>query len=270
MHRLSLRAPLAVAAGLATIVLAGAGLLNGGHAAVAANDQVYSSPSPSAAATTVVATATTATATVTSITPTATPTTPTVTPTTPAPTATTPAAPTQSANAPIHLTLMGANEVPTVTTTATGTFLATPGSDSLAFTLTVTGTGLTMGHIHLGAPGTNGPVIAFLYGPVAAPGVSSISISGTITAANLVGPMQGKTMADFFAAMTAGNLYVNAHTVANPAGEVRAWIPGTPKAPATGSGAQGAASASLFFILASVAGVVALASVSTMALRRRR
>ncbi len=221
---------------------------------------------------TATATATTpATSTATTTTPTATATTPppTATPSTPAATAT---APTQPANAPINLTLSGANEVPPVTTTATGNFRATASTNSLAFTLTATGTGLTMAHIHQGAAGTNGPIVAFLFGPVAA-GVNSINVSGTITEANLIGPLAGN-MAGFMDALRAGNLYVNAHSLANPAGEIRAQIPAAvpaPAAPATGSGSGSSGSnAPLFFALAGIAGAVAIAGGAAEVVRRRR
>lgn len=228
-----------------------------------------------AAAVTATATTPATTTTATATTPPATATTPppTATPTTPVATATTPSAPTQPANAPINLTLSGANEVPPVTTTATGNFRATVSANSLAFTLTATGTGFTMAHIHQGAAGTNGPIVAFLFGPVS-PGVNSINVSGTITEANLIGPLQGD-MAGFMAALRAGNLYVNAHTVANPAGEIRAQIPGAapaPSAPATGTGSTSSSgsNAPLFFVLAGLAGVVAIASGAAEVVRRRR
>jgi len=48
--------------------------------------------------------------------------------------------------------------------------------------------------------------------------------SGTITAANIVGPMLGSSMADLIDAITAGNTYVNVHTVVNPGGEIRGQI----------------------------------------------
>ncbi len=92
-------------------------------------------------------------------------------------------------------------------------------------------------HIHLGAPDENGPVVAFLYGtvPVGGGRVQGVISQGTITAANLIGPLAGHPLADLIAAMDAGNTYVNAHTndgvdPANtgagdfPGGEVRGQI----------------------------------------------
>jgi hypothetical protein len=186
-------------------------------------------------------------------------------------TATTPAAATQPANAPIKLTLTGANEVPPVTSSATGTFLATAGVSSLGYTLTASGaaTGFTMAHIHMGACGTNAPVVVLLFSnPTGAP---TISVSGTVTDASLVGPLAGKTMKDFNDAMNSGLLYVNAHTLANPTGEIRACIAAAPTAPATGSGTAASSNSNfaLFAALAGVAGLMTVAGTAAVTLRRR-
>ena len=137
------------------------------------------------------------------------------------------------AAAPISLTLQGAQEVPAVTTTSNGQFRATASANSLAWAASVYGVGITQGHIHSGAAGTNGPVVAFLFGPDTG-GQNILSLSGTITEANLVGPMAGK-WADFARALSTGQLYVNFHTKDNPGGEVRAQMTGAPGAPKTGS-----------------------------------
>jgi len=92
-------------------------------------------------------------------------------------------------------------------------------------------------HIHIGPVGTNGPVVAFLFGPAAPGGGRSDGVlaQGTITAANLVGPLAGHPLSDLLDAMQAGNAYVNVHTndgVAPtntgpgdfPGGEIRAQV----------------------------------------------
>jgi len=69
-------------------------------------------------------------------------------------------------------------------------------------------------HIHLGPAGVNGPVVAFLFGP-AAPGggrTDGVLAQGTITAADLVGPLAGHPLSDLIEAMRTGNAYVNVHT----------------------------------------------------------
>ena len=84
-------------------------------------------------------------------------------------------------------------------------------------------------HIHVGPPGENGPVVAFLY-PSAPPAqlipgrFSGVLAEGEITAADLIGPLAGASLADLLDEITAGNTYVNAHTVVNPGGEIRGPI----------------------------------------------
>ncbi|MRX42298.1 CHRD domain-containing protein [Agromyces kandeliae] len=69
-------------------------------------------------------------------------------------------------------------------------------------------------HIHLAPEGTNGAVVTFLYGPMPAGAgrTSGVIATGTITAANLIGPLAGASLADLVAEIEAGNTYVNVHT----------------------------------------------------------
>ena len=161
---------------------------------------------------------------------------------------------------------------PVTNAVASGNFRATLSGSSLGFTLTASGAFMTQAHIHLGAAGTNGPVIAFLYGPNAA-GTNAITQSGTITAANFIGPMAGKTWADFVTALNAGQLYVNIHSIANPGGEIRAQIPGSggaPGAPNTGNTIAATNDGSmLLFAALGIAGFIMLSAGSAVALRRR-
>ena len=76
-----------------------------------------------------------------------------------------------------------------------------------------------MAHIHMGPPGTNGPIVVWLYpgtAPVAGPLGSGrhdgVLAEGTFTAANLVGPLAGHPLSDLLAAIETGNAYVNVHT----------------------------------------------------------
>ncbi|MEI5584969.1 MULTISPECIES: CHRD domain-containing protein [unclassified Agromyces] len=91
-------------------------------------------------------------------------------------------------------------------------------------------------HIHLGEAGTNGAVVTFLYGPAAAGAgrTSGVIATGSITDADLVGPLAGQTLDELLAAIEAGDAYVNVHTndggpVTNepgdiPGGEIRGQI----------------------------------------------
>lgn len=105
-------------------------------------------------------------------------------------------------------TLAGANETPANTSAAKGTVSGTYAPDTKVLTYTVTYSGLTptAGHLHIGAPGTSGPV-AIPFASLTSP------ITGTVTLS--------QTQAD---ALTAGNVYANLHSTAYPDGEVRANV----------------------------------------------
>jgi len=79
-------------------------------------------------------------------------------------------------------------------------------------------------HIHVGGVGVNGPVVVPLYSGKDVSAIGGVLSSGTITAANLDGPLKGKTMDDLFAAIKSGNAYTNVHTAKSPGGEARGQI----------------------------------------------
>jgi hypothetical protein len=86
-------------------------------------------------------------------------------------------------------------------------------------------------HIHVGQRNVNGGVSVFFCGgggKPACPASSSGSISGTITAANVVGPVaQGYDPGDLAPvekAIRAGVAYANMHTTKFPGGEIRGQI----------------------------------------------
>jgi hypothetical protein len=86
-----------------------------------------------------------------------------------------------------------------------------------------------MAHIHLGPVDGNGPVAAWLYPsappPQLIPGTfSGVLAEGTITAADLTGPLAGMSLDALLAEMDAGNAYVNVHTLNHPPGEIRGQI----------------------------------------------
>ena len=104
--------------------------------------------------------------------------------------------------------LSGANEVPPVTTSATGgsQFILDPTGKTLRYLAVFTGLTATASHIHTGAAGVNGDVLYPL----------------TLTAGGAKGT-QAVTAGDL-TALNAGGLYINAHTAANPDGEIRGQI----------------------------------------------
>ena len=99
--------------------------------------------------------------------------------------------------------------------------------DQLGFDLTVTNIqNVEAAHIHLGMPGEDGPVVAFLFDgdfSTDASGVGTLS-TGVLTDSDLMGPLEGDTLAELVAEMEAGNAYVNVHTTQHPAGEIRGQL----------------------------------------------
>jgi hypothetical protein len=145
--------------------------------------------------------------------------------------------------------LRGINETPgPVATQATGSFIATLSSDGSTLSYTVTYSNLNaqvlFSHIHFGLPKETGGIMVFLCGPAAGaaggppagfpnppacPDTLSGAVSGTVTAANVVGPNnQGITPAADFAkvvqAMREGAAYVNVHSTRSPTGEIRGRV----------------------------------------------
>jgi hypothetical protein len=119
--------------------------------------------------------------------------------------------------------LTGSEEVPPVQTNATGMAeisAYTVAGDSITYSVNAMNIqGVTAGHIHLGKPGENGPIVftMFKYDPPR----NEVSETGTITADKLEGPMAGKRVSDLAFAGANGSLYMNIHTVENPNGEIR-------------------------------------------------
>jgi len=114
-----------------------------------------------------------------------------------------------SANA-TELKLSGDQEVPPVSTTATGTGSIAIASDgAVSGSVTTKGIDGTMAHIHTGKPGVNGPVIVPL--SKTADGVWSVPAGAKLTPAQLK---------DF----NEGELYVNVHSADHKGGEIRAQL----------------------------------------------
>ncbi|HJW11858.1 MAG TPA: CHRD domain-containing protein [Albitalea sp.] len=128
-------------------------------------------------------------------------------------------------------------EVPSLSTAASASFTAKVSPGEIRYELTYRGleSDALQAHIHLGQKSVNGGVSVFLCsnlgnGPVgtqACP-LRAGTISGTITAANVIGPAgQGIAAGQFdelISAMRAGVTYANVHTATFPGGEVRGQI----------------------------------------------
>jgi hypothetical protein len=131
--------------------------------------------------------------------------------------------------------LKGANEAPAVDTDGFGFSAIGVNRAETAIGFVLTAFRLeevTMAHIHCGAAGVNGPVVAFLFGPADPPVTKKALVSkGVITDAEVIDrpdsvecPGGVADLEDLLAQIRAGNAYVNVHTVANPGGEIRGQL----------------------------------------------
>ena len=127
----------------------------------------------------------------------------------------------------------GYQEISTISTLGSGSFEAQVDGDTINYTLTyadLEGGTVLFAHIHLGARDTNGGVIAFLCGGGGKPACPSspATVTGTITAANIIGPAgQGIAAGEFdeaVRAVRAGVVYANVHTTFWPGGEIRGQV----------------------------------------------
>jgi hypothetical protein len=146
----------------------------------------------------------------------------------------------------IHETLKGYEVVPSVSTSAGGTFDATISNDETSITWQLTYNSLEgavqQAHIHIGNRAVNGGITVFLCtnlgnGPVGVQPCPAppTTISGTIhavdvspnIAATAAARSQGLNTAELdelIAAMRAGATYVNVHSTLWPGGEIRAQV----------------------------------------------
>lgn len=113
--------------------------------------------------------------------------------------------------------LSGDNEVPPRETRAQGQAIVQLSRDKTQLDYRLIASNIenvVASHIHIGPAGVNGPVVAFLFGAVA-PGAGrtdGVLATGTITGADLVGPLAGQPLSALIDAIEAGNTYVNVHT----------------------------------------------------------
>jgi hypothetical protein len=118
-----------------------------------------------------------------------------------------------------------------------GTFQLKVTDSSMTYTLTYSAlsTPVTQAHVHFGEPGVSAGVMFFLCtnlgnGPAGTPACPADggTVTGTITAASIVGPAgQNVSPGDFAAALKiirAGVGYANVHTMKFPVGEIRGQL----------------------------------------------
>ncbi|MGH2492363.1 MAG: CHRD domain-containing protein [Candidatus Limnocylindria bacterium] len=132
--------------------------------------------------------------------------------------------------------MIGYQEVPAISTLATGSFQAELVDDNtLSYQLTYSASELgvvTQAHIHLGQRTANGAIVVFLCsnlgnGPAGTQACPpSGGVSGTITSANVLAA-QGIAAGEFdelVRALRAGVAYANVHSTTFPGGEFRGQI----------------------------------------------
>jgi len=139
----------------------------------------------------------------------------------------------------VEARLLGLCEVPTISTTAQGTFSAEIDDEGMLIVWTLTYQDLSapveQAHIHLGERRTNGGIMAFLCSnlgngpPDTQPcPETTATINGTITPDHVVGPeeqgISAGELEELIRGIRLGAAYVNVHTTAFPAGEIRGQV----------------------------------------------
>jgi hypothetical protein len=84
-------------------------------------------------------------------------------------------------------------------------------------------TGLTASHIHVGSPGTAGPIIVD-FAPANVGQSGSFRYTGSTTTVRPAADKGIRSMEEAMFAIAAGNTYVNVHSQANPGGEIRGQL----------------------------------------------
>ncbi len=129
--------------------------------------------------------------------------------------------------------LAGKNEVPPINTDGSADFQMAINQGVITFSLTFSdlSSALTLAHLHFAPKKVAGGVMIFLCGGGGqpdCPATTEGTITGTITAANVVGPTtQGIDVADLDSALEQVRLglsYANMHTTNFPSGEVRGQV----------------------------------------------
>ena len=139
--------------------------------------------------------------------------------------------------------MTGYQEVPVVSTAASGKFQArvSEAGDAIAYKLSYTGLegNVTQAHIHFGQRSVNGGISAWLCSNVGPPNTPAgtqacpappATIEGTIKAENIVGPssqgIAAGELGELLRAIRAGVTYANVHSSTFPGGEVRSQLRG--------------------------------------------
>jgi CHRD domain-containing protein len=157
----------------------------------------------------------------------------------------------------IRARLIGYQEVPSVSTVASGEFKGhiSPDDKFIDWELTYAGlqAPVTQAHIHVGQRAVIGSIVIWLCQTSINPAPAAVSsltqncptsgtISGRITAANVIAgstasqQLTANDLDEILAAIRAGVAYANVHTTISPGGEVRGQLRGGRPAPGAGPG----------------------------------
>jgi hypothetical protein len=139
----------------------------------------------------------------------------------------------------VRAVLVGFNEVPTLSSAASGAFKAVIDEDAgtISYELRYQGLpGVTQAHIHFGRKAINGGIVAFLCsnlgngpaGTQACP-AGEATLTGTIQMADVGAGAAGQGIAagefgEFLAAIRSGSTYANVHSTGFPGGEIRGQV----------------------------------------------
>jgi hypothetical protein len=150
-----------------------------------------------------------------------------------------------SADDKVRARLMGFQEVPSVSTEASGTFEAaiSPRGDAIDYEITYTGMQgtVTQSHMHVGQRSVNGGIVLWICGSATNQPPANATNAGVCTSPNghfagtwrpenvqNVATQQITTgdLDEIIAAIRAGVAYVNVHSNLSPGGEIRGQVRG--------------------------------------------
>ena len=124
------------------------------------------------------------------------------------------------------VSLSGENEVPPNGSDAHGVVIVkiAPDESSISYKLIVSNADSVWGaHFHLAPEGVNGPVVAHLFGGPVTGHQNGVLAQGTITAADVVGPLAGD-LQSLIDTLRSVSIYTNVHTEMIPSGEIRGQL----------------------------------------------
>ncbi len=139
----------------------------------------------------------------------------------------------------VRAKLVGFNEVPTLSSAASGRFKAVIDEDSGLISYELSYQGLptvAQAHIHFGRTAINGPILVFLCsnlgnGPTGTQACppDEATLTGTIQMADVLGNaaaqgLEAGEFDEFLAAIRSGATYANVHSAGFPGGEIRGQV----------------------------------------------